>query len=322
VREHDVLSRARGQPLRVGGGRDGDELALQRRRRLRHEEGIVTVLADLVAPPPVLRARGLSRRFGPGCPQCVELTGEVAGTNRCRACGTVVALHDVSFDVGPGEVVGVVGESGSGKTTLLRTLYLDGAPDAGEVELLGEGDLLRSERPAVDLRRSLVVMVHQNALAAGLHPRLAAEANVAERLLATGSRSFRDLHVRAGDMLAELEVQAGRHSDPLATFSGGMQQRVQLARALVDPPPVLLLDEPTTGLDPSVQAGLLDVVQRVADAMAGATIVVSHDLGVVRVLAARVVVLHHGRVVEEGLTEQILEDPQHAYTQLLVSSRL
>lgn len=276
----------------------------------------------LAAPPAVLRVEGITRLFGPGCDRCVVLTGDAAGTNRCPACGTVVAVCDVSFEVGPGEVVGIVGESGSGKTTLLRTLHLDGAPSRGVVELAGEGDLLRSSRSGVDLRRSLVVMVHQNALAAGLHPGLAAESNVAERLLATGCRSFEALHDRASHMLTSLEVQDTRHQDPLATFSGGMQQRVQLARALVEPPPVLLLDEPTTGLDPSVQAGLLDVVQRVADAMAGATVVVSHDLGVVRVLASRVIVLHHGRVVEEGLTEQILEDPQHPYTQLLVSSRL
>lgn len=279
-------------------------------------------MTAVVAPPALLRVEGVTRLFGPGCDRCVQLTGDAAGTNRCPACGTVVAVCDVSFEVSPGEVVGIVGESGSGKTTLLRTLHLEGAPDRGVVELEGEGDLLRSSRSAVDLRRSLVVMVHQNALAAGLHPRLAAESNVAERLLAAGSRSFETLHDRASHLLSSLEVPDTRHQDPLATFSGGMQQRVQLARALVEPPPVLLLDEPTTGLDPSVQAGLLDVIQRVADAMDGATVVVSHDLGVVRVLASRVLVMNHGRVVEEGLAEQILEDPQHPYTQLLISSRL
>jgi putative phosphonate transport system ATP-binding protein len=185
-----------------------------------------------------------------------------------------------------------------------------------------EGDLLRSPRRAAEFQTSVVVMVHQNGLAAGLRPTLAAESNVAERLLATGARSFAMTHARVADILSALEVDRVRHADQLATFSGGMQQRVQLARALVDPPPVLLLDEPTTGLDPSVQAGLLDTVQEVADAIAGATVVVSHDLGVVRVLAARLLVLHHGRVVEEGITEQVLEDPQHPYTQLLVSSRL
>jgi putative phosphonate transport system ATP-binding protein len=280
------------------------------------------VPSSLVPPASVLDVRTLSRWFGPGCSQCISSTGEHAATNRCAACGTVVAIHDVSFEVGPGEVLGIVGESGSGKTTLLRCLHLDLACDRGEILVDGAGDLLRSARPTTELQTSVVVMVHQNALAAGLRLGLAAESNVAERLLARGERSFDVVHERVGAILGELEVDEQRHADQLSTFSGGMQQRVQLARALVDPPPVLLLDEPTTGLDPSVQAGLLDTVQAVADAIAGATVVVSHDLGVVRVLASRLLVLHHGRVVEAGITEQVLEDPQHPYTQLLVSSRL
>ncbi|PRC46358.1 ABC transporter, partial [Mycobacterium sp. ITM-2017-0098] len=153
-------------------------------------------------------------------------------------------------------------------------------------------------------------------------PRLGASSNVAERLLGAEARRFGEIHARAGELLGELGLRPERHNDPLMTFSGGMQQRVQLARALVDPPQLLLLDEPTTGLDPSVQADLLEVVARVTDSLGSATVVVSHDLAAVRVLASRVLVLHHGRIVEEGITEQVLEDPQHPYTQLLVSSRL
>jgi putative phosphonate transport system ATP-binding protein len=267
--------------------------------------------APLVPPEPVVSVQGVTRRFGRGCDRCFELTGEDAGTNRCSACRAVVAVYDASFDVGPHEVLGVVGESGSGKTTLLRCLHLDLTPDSGAISVGGQA-----------IERSTVVMVHQNALAAGLYPRLAAESNVAERLLGGGARHFGEIHARAGELLGELGLQPERHTDALQTFSGGMQQRVQLARALVDPPQVLLLDEPTTGLDPSVQADLLDVVQRVTETLGSATIVVSHDLAAVRVLASRIVVLHHGRVVEQGISEQVLEDPQHPYTQLLVSSRL
>jgi putative phosphonate transport system ATP-binding protein len=266
---------------------------------------------SLVPPEPVVSVEGLSHRFGRGCDRCIELTGEATGTNRCSACGSVVAVHDASFDVGPHEVLGVVGESGSGKTTLLRCLHLDLTPESGSIAVRGRA-----------IERSTVVMVHQNALAAGLYPRLAAEANVAERLLGGGARHFGEIHARAAELLAELGLQPERHTDALMTFSGGMQQRVQLARALVDPPQVLLLDEPTTGLDPSVQADLLDVVQRVTETLGSATIVVSHDLAAVRVLASRIVVLHHGRIVEQGISEQVLEDPQHPYTELLVSSRL
>ncbi len=267
--------------------------------------------ARLRPPKPVLSVRGISHRFGPKCARCFDSTGEATGTNRCCACGSVVALHDVSFDVGPNDVLGIVGESGSGKTTLLRSLYLDLTPD--------EGSVFCGDAP---MRQSAVVMVHQNALAAGLHPRLAAESNVAQRLLSAGARNFEQLRSTSAAMLIELGLRRERHGDALMTFSGGMQQRVQLARALVDPPPVLLLDEPTTGLDPTVQAGLLDAVQQVADSLGSATVVVSHDLAAVRVLASHTVVLHHGRVVEHGVTEQVLHDPQHPYTRLLVSSRL
>lgn len=280
-----------------------------------------TIVPALHPPPPVISVIGVSHRFGPGCGRCVELTGEESGTNRCRNCGAVVAVHDASFEIGAHEVLGVVGESGSGKTTLLRCLHLDLTPDTGSMVVDGHGDLFRAGRTS-ELKRSTVVMVHQNALAAGLHPRLAATSNVAERLLGGGARRFEDTHARAGELLGELGLRPERHNDALMTFSGGMQQRVQLARALVDPPQLLLLDEPTTGLDPSVQADLLGVVARVTESLRSATIVVSHDLAVVRILASRVLVLHHGRIVEQGITEQVLEDPQHPYTQLLVSSRL
>lgn len=282
----------------------------------------ITAGPALHPPPPMVSVTGLSHRFGVGCDRCIDLTGEAADTNRCRNCGTVVALHEASFEVGPHEVLGVVGESGSGKTTLLRCLHLDLAPDAGSMVIDGYGELFHRAGHTSELKRSTVVMVHQNALAAGLYPRLGAASNVAERLLGAGARRFADTHAKAGTLLEELGLRPERHNDALMTFSGGMQQRVQLARALVDPPQLLLLDEPTTGLDPSVQADLLEVVARVTESLKSATIVVSHDLAAVRILASRVVVLHHGRIVEQGITEQILEDPQHPYTRLLVSSRL
>lgn len=275
----------------------------------------------LVPPPPVISVRGLSHRFGRGCDRCVALTGEAAGTNRCSACGSVVAVYDATFEVGPHEVLGVVGESGSGKTTLLRCLHLDLVPESGSMVVGENGDLFAATDKG-EIKRATVVMVHQNALAAGLYPQLAAESNVAERLLGGAPRHFNEIHTRAGQLLSELGLQPERHTDALTTFSGGMQQRVQLARALVDPPQLLLLDEPTTGLDPSVQADLIDVLQRVTETLGSATIVVSHDLAAVRILASRILVLHHGRIVEQGIAEQVLEDPQHPYTQLLVSSRL
>jgi putative phosphonate transport system ATP-binding protein len=281
-----------------------------------------SVAATLLPPPPLLAVGRLSHTYGPGCSECISTTGDVAGRSQCPLCGSVVAVHDASFEVGAGEVLGIVGESGSGKTTILQTLHLDIRPDRGTMWVDGLGDLFRSEVSRSTLQRSTVVMVHQNALTAGLSVRLAAESNVAERLIRTGNSNFAETQDRATALLSELGLDRSRHLDPLRTFSGGMQQRVQLARALVDPPPVLLLDEPTTGLDPSVQADLLETIQRVTDRIGSAVVVVSHDLDAVRVLASRVIVLKCGRIVEEGATEQVLNDPQHPYTQLLVSSVL
>jgi putative phosphonate transport system ATP-binding protein len=105
-------------------------------------------------------------------------------------------------------------------------------------------------------------------------------------------------------------------------FSGGMQQRVQIAKALAHNPPLLLLDEVTTGLDVSVQARVLDLIRQLQRQMGIAMLVVSHDLGVIRLLADRTTVMKDGQVIETGLTDQILEDPQHPYTQLLVNSSL
>lgn len=271
-------------------------------------------------PGPVVSVRELTLRYGPGCRHC--RTVPVESSNRCPHCGTVWAVRDLDFDIGPGEMVGFVGESGSGKTTLLRCLHLDLAPTSGRIEIAGVGDLLA---PGVDrdlVRRDLFGMVHQNSLAAGLSPHLAALSNVAERLLMRGWRDRSAITSRSAGILSELRIPAARHRDPVSTFSGGMQQRVQLGRALVDPPRVLLLDEPTTGLDPSVQADLLRGIDEVSRRLEAAAVIVSHDLDVVRLLADRVYVVQHGVIVEEGLPDQILLDPAHPYTRTLVAGRL
>jgi putative phosphonate transport system ATP-binding protein len=282
------------------------------------------VSAPPLAPPtPVLTVQGLARRYGSGCAECEMRTGPEVGTSACSACGAVTALAGLDIAVTPGEVVGVVGESGSGKSTLLRLLHLDDEPTAGSAALAGAGELTAIRGAArTGLRAQRLAMVHQDPLAAGLRPALAAQTNVAERLLAQGQRRLEPIAQRAGAMLADMEVEAARHSAPLQTFSGGMRQRVGLARALVQPPTLLLLDEPTTGLDPSVQATVLDLLERAVARVTGATIVVSHDLGVVRLLADRVLVLRFGHVVEEGLADQVLAEPRHPYTRRLVASQL
>jgi putative phosphonate transport system ATP-binding protein len=276
----------------------------------------------LSPPRPALVVENLTMRFGGGCAHCFDTTGPITSTSRCSECGSVVALHEVGLEVGPGEVLGVAGESGSGKTSLLRCLHRELTPESGRAIVEGVGDLFDPSLSDRRVRTEIAVLMHQNAATAGLSPSLSAEANVAERFLATGLRNFAEMRHRVGEALSGLGVESDRHANLLSTFSGGMQQRVQLARALVQPPPLLLLDEPTSGLDPSVQAASLGLLQEVVDNLGGATIVVSHDLRMLRLLCPRITVLRFGRIVESGLTDQVLEDPRHPYTQLLVSSQL
>jgi putative phosphonate transport system ATP-binding protein len=156
----------------------------------------------------------------------------------------------------------------------------------------------------------------------GLRMKVSAGGNIAERLLMARWRHIGRMRERSAELLAKTEVPVERMDEPPARFSGGMQQRVQIAKALSTRPALLLLDEVTTGLDVSVQARVLDLLRSLQGELRPATIVVSHDLGVIRLLTSRTIVMRHGGIVEQGLSDQILEDPQHPYTQLLVNSAL
>jgi putative phosphonate transport system ATP-binding protein len=164
-------------------------------------------------------------------------------------------------------------------------------------------------------------MVYQNPYL-GLRMHFSALSNVAEKLIAAGNRNVASMMSRTNSLLEHIEVPVNRVREPPRNFSGGMQQRVQIAKAVANNPPILLLDEVTTGLDLSVQAKVLDLVKRIQREFAVTMIVVSHDLAVVRMLADRTVVMLDGRIIEQGLTDQIMEDPRHIYTQTLVNSLL
>jgi putative phosphonate transport system ATP-binding protein len=164
-------------------------------------------------------------------------------------------------------------------------------------------------------------IVHQNPHL-GLRMAVSAGGNVAERLLEAEWRSIAAMRSRAAELFERTEIPVDRLDEPPRNFSGGMQQRVQIAKALASGPVLLLLDEMTTGLDLSVQARVLDLVLALQAELGLAMLVVSHDLGVVTHLCHRTLVMRHGRVVEAGLTDQVIQDPQHPYTQLLVSSQL
>lgn len=273
----------------------------------------------------VLEVVGLSKVYGPGCPACFESTGPKFETNICPACASVVAAHEVSFDLHQGEILGIMGESGSGKSTAVKCLYFDQEPTAGQATFFDRGERYELFELNAAQRRRLANhrfgMVYQNPHQ-GLNFEISAGGNIAERLLMADRHNYRAIRERAITLLSRAEVLAQRMDELPGTFSGGMQQRVQIAKALATDPPLLLLDEVTTGLDLSVQAAILDLILELQQERETAMIVVTHDLGVIRLLAGRTLVMKYGRVVESGLTDQILEDPQHAYTQRLVASAL
>jgi putative phosphonate transport system ATP-binding protein len=145
---------------------------------------------------------------------------------------------------------------------------------------------------------------------------------VGERLMAQGARHYGNIRATAIDWLTQVEIEAGRVDDLPTTFSGGMLQRLQIARTLVTHPRLVFMDEPTGNLDVSVQARLLDLIRGLVRRLNIAVVLVTHDLTVARLLAQRIMVMQRGRVVESGLTDQVLDDPREPYTQLLVSSIL
>ena len=240
--------------------------------------------------------------------------------------GEFVACRDVSFDLYPGEILGIVGESGSGKTTLLNCLSGRLQPSSGTIEYAtwahGLTDIFELSEPE---RRTLMRtdwgIVHQNPRD-GLRLDITAGGNIGERLMMVGARHYGGIREAAESWMERVELDLVRIDDAPKTFSGGMQQRLQIARNLVSGPRLVFMDEPTGGLDVSVQARLLDLLRGLVRDMGVAAVIVTHDLAVARLLADRLMVMRRGSVVEAGLTDQVLDDPHHPYTQLLVSSVL
>ena len=274
----------------------------------------------------LLRVRNLTKIYGDPISNSVQYTGPKFGSNICPETDAIVACAEINFDLYPGEVLGVVGESGSGKSTLVQLLYFDQLATSGEVQFSaldgGQTNILTlSNQRKRHMRNHLMGMVYQNPRD-GLNFGFSAGGNIAEKLLMAGNFHVGRIRERASYLLDKTEVPVKRMDNTPATFSGGMQQRVQISKAIANNPPLLFLDEVTSGLDVSVQAKVLDLIRHLQRELGISMIVVSHDLAVIRMLTDRTMVLKNGRIVEAGLTDQILQDPQDAYTQLLVSSLL
>ncbi|MEW2129541.1 ABC transporter ATP-binding protein [Streptomyces sp. NPDC005435] len=255
---------------------------------------------------PVLTVRGLTRTFP-------VRTGAVLR----RRTGTVHAVDGVDLDLRRGQTLAVVGESGSGKSTTLFELLELAAPEGGTVELFGKrlGTLTQAERR--ELRRRVQV-VFQDPMAS-LDPRMPVGDIVAEPLRAQGAD--RTSAARAvPELLARVGLDPGHADRYPHEFSGGQRQRVGIARALSVAPELLLLDEPVSALDVSVQAEVLDLLQRLKEELGLAYLLVSHDLSVVRNIADRVSVVYLGRTVEAGPVDEVFARPRHPYTQALLSA--
>jgi putative phosphonate transport system ATP-binding protein len=243
----------------------------------------------------------------------------------CTNFGRIRALDHVSLGLRRHEILAIVGESGSGKTTLLNTLVGRLTPDSGDVLFdRGAGLAPISELGELGLRqlqRAQWGFIQQDPRQA-LRLDITAGGNIGERLMAAGNRNYGDIRAEAARWLAAVEIDPARIDDLPKFFSGGMLQRLQIAATLVTGPELVFMDEPTGGLDVSVQARILDLIRGLVRKLGLAVVLVTHDIGVARLLADRLIVMRHGRIVETGLTDQVLDDPHHEYTQLLVSSVL
>lgn len=252
---------------------------------------------------PLLQAAGLTRYYGPR-----------------------IGCADVDLEIYEGEVLAVVGESGSGKSTLLSLLATQLAPTRGIIRYRTRDGAMRdlfslSEAERRFLFRTDWGFVHQDARE-GLRMGISAGGNVGERLMAVGWRHYGRIRHEAEDWLDRVEIDKGCIDEKPEAFSGGMRQRLQIAKNMITRPRLVFMDEPTGGLDVSVQARLLDLIRSLVSDYGLAVIIVTHDLAVARLLSHRIIVMRRGRVIETGLTDQVLDDPREAYTQLLVSSIL
>lgn len=272
----------------------------------------------------ILSIHHLIKQYGNGCESCKN-QNNLEG-NMCPKCLTIYALNNVSIDLYQNEIIGIVGESGSGKSTLVQSIYFDTDVTSGEgfiyTDNLNENNIFSlSKQQKKYIKNHVMGMVYQNPYI-GLKMNFSSMANIAEKMIGASQRNVSKMNIIGHSLLNTVAIQERRHMHLPKDFSGGMQQRVQIAKALSNNPPILLLDEITTGLDLSVQAKVLELIRDIKRTHPISMIVVSHDLSVIRMLTDRTYVMYQGKIIESGLTDQILEDPQHPYTQQLVRSML
>ncbi|MFD6531453.1 dipeptide ABC transporter ATP-binding protein [Streptomyces sp. NPDC060184] len=273
-----------------------------------------------VAPPPKTPSSGT-----PGTGEVVLRVEDLVktfpvtkGTVLKRRVGTLHAVNGVGFELRAGETLGLVGESGSGKTTTLLEILRLRRPEGGRVEVAGRDLATLGSAAAVREVRRDVQIVMQDPLGA-LDPRLPVSELLAEPLRAI-RRDRETIRARVSELLGLVGLDAAVGDRFPATLSGGQRQRVGIARALATEPKLLVLDEPLSALDVSVQAGVINLLARLKRELGVAYLVVAHDLAVIRYVSDRIAVMYLGHVVETGDTESLFADPQHPYTKALLSA--
>jgi ABC-type dipeptide/oligopeptide/nickel transport system ATPase component len=239
--------------------------------------------------------------------------------------GSVTAVDNVSFQIAPGETLGVVGESGSGKSvtafSILRLVQPPGRIAAGSIVFEGHDLLTLSERQMREIRGARISLIFQEPMTA-LNPVMRVGDQIAEALTVHGMASRTEARQRAAELLDAVRIPdaARRARDYPHQLSGGMRQRVMIAIALACRPPLIIADEPTTALDVTIQAQVLDLLRELKARFNLALLLITHDFGVVAEMADRVAVMYRGRIVEEGPVRQILRSPVNEYTQNLLEA--
>jgi len=239
--------------------------------------------------------------------------------------GSVPAVDDVSFEIRPGETLGLVGESGSGKSvtamSIMRLVQPPGRITGGRV-LFQNHDLLSfSQREMQRIRGAAIALIFQEP-ATAMNPVFTVGDQIAETLIVHGRASRREAHAQAIQLLRSVRIPnpESRVSDYPHQLSGGMRQRVMIAMALACRPALVIADEPTTALDVTIQAQILDLLREMKSAFGLSLLLITHDFGVIAETADRVAVMYAGRIVESGPVRAVLRSPQHPYTHGLLAS--
>jgi ABC-type glutathione transport system ATPase component len=255
-------------------------------------------------PAPLLRLHGVSKKY------------------YTRDGDTFYALKDVSLDVWAGETLALVGESGSGKSTLARLALNLAKPDTGWVELAGHRT---SEMNARELKplRSKIQPVFQDS-SATFNPRRTVRQILAQAMLSTRNADPAEIEERSVAILEQMSLRPAQ--ELLKRFphelSGGQRQRLNIARAICVNPRIIVADEPLSGADVSIRGKVLNLLQEIQDRAGVAFLFITHDIAVARAFAKRIAVMHEGMIVEYGRAEEVVDNPRHSYTRMLIDSAL